>query len=513
MVDKVSSPKLTDLAESQRYPFLDDLLISKDVKRRLSSFLDLTVRGSKEVYLTPIGKNLDPMLILNKVDSLIESGKDQITDSLYQLELSNRSKFGPRSIAKPYSEREDDVKSYFENNDIRTSATVSLTNKGTLRPLSLETASKYLKPSTNSGLPYFTKKKAVIKRVLDNFNSILKERYPCILFTRTQEGNKSRTVWGFDIADTLNELTVYVPLLNEQKKLSWRSSLLGPDAVDLSISSLMSKALVNNTLKFLSVDFSKYDSTISYALQESSFNYIKNKFQKDYSKDISYIFERFNTIGILTPNGIMSGRHGVPSGSTFTNEVDSIAQYLLHESSGIESNGFQIQGDDGVYLLNDSQMKTLLAEFTSNGLNVNMDKSYQSSEYCVFLQRLYDKHYYKDNFIGGIYPIYRAINRIVYQERFSNFEDFDLAGVDYYSIRTITILENVKYHPLFKEFVKLVYDLDKYKLKFSGASVYKYRDLVNKGSGSGGFQYNQFGDRVEGIYDFEVVKLINSWNR
>nr|APG78305.1 RdRp [Hubei picobirna-like virus 2] len=498
-------------ANPNRYRFLDSLSISDDVTRRLSLHLDRIVSGNNEVYLTPLGKNVDPKVILSRIDSIIAEGDHLLSLNLKNLESSNRAKFGPRSIAKPWTERFNDVKKYFEDTNVPSTVSVPLTYKGNLRPISVENASKYLKPNTNSGLPDYAKKKTVVQKLVENFDEYIGRNSPCILFTRTQEIGKTRTVWGFPIADTLRELTVYVPLLSLQKTLPWRTALLGPDAVDASLSKFFSELLVDDSLTLVSIDFSTFDATVKNRQQESAFNYIRNQFQKSHESVINDIANRFNTIGILTPSGVMSGQHGVPSGSTFTNEVDSIVQHNVSSHSGASINRKEIQGDDGSYLMKSSDVGLLFKSFLDNGLVVNIDKSYVSRDFCVYLQRLYDVHYYKDGFVGGIYPIYRAINRLVYQERYSNFEDFDLTGIDYYSIRAITILENVKYHPLFKELVKLVYELDKYKLKFSSKAVVKYDNMLKNGSGTGGFMYNQFGDNVSGIYSFETYKLISTF--
>jgi hypothetical protein len=499
-------------ANPKSYRFLDLLKISDDVRRRLSLHLDRIVSGNDDIYMTPLGKNVDPQVILSKVDSLISDNEHLLSKNLLDLESSNRSKFGPRSIAKPWTERYNDVKSYFEKANFKSTVAVPLSNsRGSLRPISIVNASKFLKPNTNSGLPDYVKKKTVIQKTVDNYESILNEEYPCVLFTRTQESGKTRTVWGFSIADTLFEMTLYIPLLNLQKLKPWRTALLGPDHVDDSLSKFMSELIVDDNLTLVSIDFSTFDATINSSLQESAFNYIKNQFQPSSDVMIDRVAHRFNTVGILTPSGVMSGQHGVPSGSTFTNEVDSIVQFNISSQSGCSINRFEIQGDDGVYLMKSTDVDKLFDSFQSSGLIVNIDKSYTSREFCVYLQRLYDVYYYKDGFIGGIYPIYRAINRLVYQERYSNFEDFDLTGIDYYSIRAITILENVKYHPLFKELVKLVYELDKYKLKFSSKAVSKYYNMIQNGSGATKFMKNQFGDNVKGIYSFETVKLISTF--
>jgi len=504
-LSKVDSLK----AKPKTFPFLSDLRLSNDVVSKLSLNLSRIYSGSDEVYLTPLGKDNSPDDLLAATDSLFTS-KSNISSSLNDLEQSNRSKFGPRSIAKPWSERIDSLYDYFKHckDDQNKYLDASPIGSGGLRPLSLPSGLTYLKANTNSGLPDYTRKSNVIPSLVNSFNDQLKSQYPCVLFTRTQEGGKTRNVWGYPISDTLNEMLFYQPLLSFMRTQKFRSALLGPDHVDKSVSALMH---INRSLSrtLLSVDFSSFDATVGYNLQKKSFDLIKSCFQDGYHHDIDYIFYRFNNIGIVTPSGIVHGSHGVPSGATFTNEVDSLSQYLVSINSSVPlTDGFQIQGDDGVYGLPYDRLDEFKSHFKSAGLKLNDDKSYCSNDFCVFLQRLYDFHYSNNGFIGGIYSIYRALNRIIYQERYSDFMDYSLKGKDYYSIRTISILENCKYHPLFKDFVKLIVTKDKYNLKFDSKSLSNYNRMMNSGPGTSGFLNNQFGDNIKGINSFETVKLI-----
>jgi len=497
---------------NHNYDFLNQFDLGSEVNRRLALNLDRIVSGSDDVYLSPIGKANGPDSLLSDLDEIFENNQSLIDADLLSLELNNKAKFGPRSLAAPWSSRKKSMLAYYEN-DKRDVAPLVLKGfkdvKRNLRPIPISKGIELLKNSTNSGLPYFTRKGLVKDRTVLNFKSQLEAEYPCVLFTRTQEGGKTRNVWGYPMVDTLNEMLYYKPLLDYQKRLEWRSSLLGPEHVDRAVTSLISEShLAGKSL--LSVDFSGFDSTVTSDLQESCFDYINSLFQEGYQKDIDYIKYRFNTIGIITPDGILTGPHGVPSGSTFTNEVDSIAQFRAYQMSGVSSKKFQIQGDDGLYSLSTNEYEALKGKFLSCGLVLNDEKSYFNDRFCVFLQKLYSKAYIKDGLIGGIYPLYRALNRIIYQERYSNFEDFDLSGQDYYSIRTISILENCKYHPLFEVFVRFIISKDKYLLKFSRSSLSNYSRMADMGKAGVGVIINQYGDDISGIENFATVKLINS---
>jgi len=493
-------------ARPLKFNFLNSLDIDKTVINKLTLNLNRVVTGTSDVFLTPLGKDYDPESLLKELDDILIKGKSLISDNLWDLEQSNRSKFGPRSIAKPWKERKESLYDYFKDHGGRSTLRLTPKLRPILRPLSVSSASKFLKKNTNSGLPDYTKKGLIIDNLVNNFSSLLARKDPCVLFTRTQEGGKTRNVWGYPASDTLNEMRFYQPLLSYQKNLDWRKALLGPKEVDQAIS-LMFNSSNKISDSFISIDFSSFDATIGKYLQTEAFNYVKSLYQRESVDDLNYIAERFNTIGIITPDGVISGNHGVPSGATFTNEVDSLAQYLIVYSSSINCK-YQIQGDDGAYLIKDKDVDKLFDSFASFGLIVNKDKSYTSKDFIIYLQRLYDIKYLKNGFIGGIYPLYRALDRILYQERYSDFMDYSLKGSDYYSLRTITILENCKYHPLFKEFVRFILSKDKFKLKFTADSTIKYERMINSGPGTAGLLNNQYGDNVRGIRSFDTYKLI-----
>jgi hypothetical protein len=495
----------------KRYDFLDDLNLSDDVVKRLSLSLDRTVAGSDHVVLTPLGKSLDPNQILAGWDKIFSSPTRVLNEDLMELEQSNRNKFGPRSIAVPWVMRKDGVQLGFEREQIQSNTepgrrvVTRLTPR--LRPLSLEVASKYIKNSTNSGLPYFTRKGDVLDTTLNEYDHLLHRNDPCCLFTRTQEDKKTRTVWGYPLVDVLEEMCYYRPLLEYQRRLNWRQALVGPEAIDSSIKDMVTIAR-DRGLVLLSIDFSTYDQTVKRTLQEYAFNYIKSLFQAGEKHRLSRIQERFGTIGLVTPDGVWDGQHGVPSGSAFTNEVDSIAQYLIASDIIDDDSLVAIQGDDGAYACTESQADLLINRFRDFGLSVNSEKSYRSDKSLVYLQKLFSWEYYQSGILGGIYPTYRALSRLVFQERFTNFVDDEISGQDFYSIRAISILENCKYHPHFRELVGYILSLDKYNLQYSKSGLNKYVKKLTETSGLEGILVNQYGDNLSGIESFETVKVI-----
>lgn len=497
------------MIRNNAYPFLNELDIDQDVKRRLSILLDGVVKGNSEIFVTPLGANGNAKSILSELDKVFEDNKHRMNDTLKDLEYSNKDKFGPRSIAVPWSERKKILYESFEYDRIDGKIDIDLApSRKSLRPISLSKALTLLKNDTNSGLPYYTRKSKIKERVLKDFDYLQSSKYPCILFTRTQESEKTRNVWGFPISETLNEMMYYSPLLEYQKHQSYRSALVGPDEVGRHVSTLVLRA-VELARTLVSIDFGKYDNTVRKFLQAMAFDYIKRLFQSECSSDISKIANTFNTIGILTPDGVRKGAHGVPSGSTFTNEVDSIAQMLISiQLPFVELDSMQVQGDDGVYLIPNGKEDELFKQFESFGLSVNREKSFVAKDYAIFLQCLFHVDYIKQGKFGGIYPIYRALNRLCYQERWSDFEDHEITGKDFYSIRALCILENCKYHPLFEDLVKLVVKHDKYSLDFSSQGLSNYVRMLDQTKGTEGILQNQYGDNIKGIKSFESYKLV-----
>lgn len=487
--------------------FVKHLNLDVNVEEKLSNLLMRTIDGNEDVYTTPFAKSNTPSVLISEFNQVYEANKYKLNSVLQTLEMNNKSAFGSRSFQVPWKDREESLFDSFivkESEGFRDIKPIL--GQAKLRPLSRESASLLLKNDTSSGLPYFTKKGILKERVLDKFDELLNRKDPCILFTRTQELKKTRNVWGYPMVDTLNEMMYYSPLLKHQKELPYRAALISPIEVSRRLTELILKAVKRGD-KIISIDFRRYDNTVKSQAQTLAFKYIKSLFQERYHSEIDYIAERFRDIGIVTPKGVINGPHGVPSGSTFTNEVDSIVQativialeYILD---------FQIQGDDGVYLLTGDKVDNLFNKFKSCGLIVNEDKSYVSNDYAIYLQNLFHIDYLKNGLIGGIYPVYRALNRLCYQERWSDFEDYNISGKDYYSIRTICIVENCKYHPLFNELVKFVMKYDKYSLDVSDQGISNYVQMVRRTKGAGEILNHQYGDDVGGIRNFETFKMV-----
>jgi hypothetical protein len=460
--------------------------------------------GSDTVYESPITKSVPADKILSGWDEIFNSNSSKLNDILLELEDSNRSKYGPRSIAIPWLEREKEVLTSFS---IDTGKLIETNTPlyGRLRPISLDNAATYIKKQTNAGLPSMETKRLVLDDTLLRFDELNKLDIPSVPFTRTQESNKTRLVWGYPLVTILDEMRYYRPILEYQSKQPWRAALRNATDIDLAITQLINHAMAKR-LKLLSIDFSSFDNSVKRKLQTYAFNeYFPSLFQKQYRPEIIKHGIRFSEIGLITPSGLLKGQHGIPSGSAYTNEVGSVVQYGISNTYKEELLYSQVQGDDGAYATSDPD--GLKDHFRSYGLEVNDKKSYISDDFIVYLQNLYHRDYIKDGLISGIYPTYRALLRIVYQERFNDFSEDSITGKDYYSIRTLSILENCKHHPLFKQLVTYVASLDKYNLEVSDQGISAYVKMREKQDGKDiRFTEYRLGDSF-GIKSFESYKI------
>jgi len=502
---------LVKLAQAlKKFVFLKRLCISDKALQRVAIQLSVMLKGCEEKCPTPLAQTAGTIEILFEWIQIFESQRDKMNAPLLELERANRAKFGPRSQSVPWSQRKDGLRLSYDSQDPKHIAKFNYEpGDNGLVPISIQDAVNELKLKTAASLPFMQKKGKVIKEVLANFDSLLKRKDPCCLYTRTTEMKKTRNVWGYPIADTIFEMMFYIPLLNFQKQQWNRAALVSPDVTAQRITQLILYAMSHDMVLY-SVDFAAFDASIKYQYIIKAFDYIKSLFASDFASYLAYVCERMYTIGIVTPSGIYVGKHGVPSGSTFTNEVDSIVQFgIASLCDFINAKMCQIQGDDGVYVMSKENIEEFEAAFKYAGLKLEKSKSIIAKDHVIFCQNLYHIDYMNDQgYIGGIYPTFRALNRILFQERFIDFKKDGIDGSNYFSIRCITILENCKHHPLHEELVRFVLSKEKYRLDISDDQLTKYCSMLHRDKATVTNLNHQYGTQVEGIKGFKTYELI-----
>lgn len=165
-------------------------------------------------------------------------------------------------------------------------------------------------------------------------------------------------------------------------------------------------------------------------------------------------------------NKVRFGKHGMGSGSGGTNCDETLAhralQYEAAQLAGARLNpNSQCLGDDGVLTYPGITVEDVVKAYSSHGLEMNKDKQYAATQDCTYLRRWHHKNYRVGGICVGVYSTCRALGRLRYLERFQDPRFWDEKAV---ALRQLSILENVKYHPLKEQFVQFCMKRDKYRL-------------------------------------------------
>lgn len=493
----------------KKYNFLKRLDISEQNITKLACMLSNLEKGSEEIYISPLGRKNDILSLIKDLDQIFCDNAHLINPTLLDLERSNRSKIGPRSQSVGWSMRKEGLRASFSSQVKDFTAELNLPKgNNQLRPINILEAASRMKGTSSSGLPFLTKKSKSLNVLIKDISMFLERDDVCVLFTRTAEQKKTRNVWGYPFALTLFETMFYQPFLAIEREWYFRGAIISPEETSKRITEIIDLAISTGRIIY-SVDFAAFDASIRWQFIAAAFEYIKTYFMEEYFPHLNYISKKMYSIGILTPDGIWKFFHGIPSGATFTNCIDSMIQFgraaLCHFIKATEC---QVQGDDGVYIMLRDQIDEFVKRFTSVGMKLETSKSHISSNYAVFCQNLYHVDYRLDNgLIPAVYPLYRALNRLIFQESFVNFSKMGVTARTYYGIRTLTILENCKYHPLFEEFVKFILINERNSLDISQDSLTKYCNYLNISKPSATFMNHQYGSDVLGIRNFAAFKV------
>jgi hypothetical protein len=458
----------------------------------LRAYFSHVVSGNDEEYRTTFFKGKSLEEILTGWEPTLNRIRDE-WPTLLEFEDDLRKKVGPMSIMKPLEERMGDIDSYYDSilleskpiSDAAVEATINWLKP--LRGLRIRDQRRtvdVMKKSTNSGSPYFTKRRTVISKTMPCYvkpdgNEVLmnmnhQEWYGCAtLGWRGQEGGpefddvKQRVVWMFPFAVNIQELQLYQPLIEACQHFNLVPAWVGMDAVDQEITRLFDTKGKDDLI--ICTDFSKFDQHFNKDMQdcarkvlssilthsEVSDHWLNNVFPIKYMIPLAYNW-----------GDIRRGEHGMGSGSGGTNADETITHKALQFEAALAAgktlNPHSMDlGDDGLLSYPGIKVEDVVRVYSSHGQEMNLDKQYASKHDCVYLRRWHHNDYRINNVCVGVYSTYRALGRLAEQERFYDPETW---GPKMVALRQLSILENVKFHPLREEFVEYCMKGDKYRL-------------------------------------------------
>lgn len=471
-------------------------LFTEQGYKSLRAYLGNVEKGQSKVYDTPFAHGESTEHLLSSWNEILVSIQDE-WPSLYEFEKDLAKKVGPLSVQLPLSARMEDIDHYYEDillssepiDNAAVKAVVSeFAGLRGLRPRSEQRTVDLMKKSTNSGNPYFTKRRNVVDRTLPIKGTLLGNLYPVIdmngkswdmaatIGWRGQEGGpskedvKQRVIWMFPFALNIKELQVYQPLIEAAQKLNLVPAWVSMESVDKAVTKLFDTKSSNDLV--VCTDFSRFDQHFNADLQCAAKTILSRtitvKCQREWLGEIFPMKYKIPLI-IGAHNGLVHtlvGQHGMASGSGGTNVDETLAHRAMQYEAAIRANqrlnpNSQCLGDDGILSYPGITVEDVVKAYESHGQECNPDKQYASTQDCVYLRRWHHQNYRVDGICAGVYSTFRALGRMRYLERYMDPEVWSDKMV---CLRYLSILENVKFHPLREQFADFCMKRDKYRL-------------------------------------------------
>lgn len=327
----------------------------------------------------------------------------------------NKSKYEPQVLVDRlarYGQKKTTARADSTILDIARGMTLrAFGGKGTLRVSELSEALRAVTyEQKSSGLPDLTSKGDAFMRDLGRAQRVAagaKAPDPCIAFFRVQHGEKgpkTRLVWGYPQSVFLLE-AMFAPQLIEHF-LSRRDVPMAFGMFKSQVSARM-QAIRNSGVRY-AMDFSGFDSTIPASLIDFAFSVLKTHFHpltEDEERIWYQVVRYFIHTPIMMPDAtVWVKHHGVPSGSYFTQLIDSIVNFCAVNYAFLKAGGTPIPDDKILVLGDDSlvgqskefSLKELSSNFSQLGLNLSVEKTeitYQGKGDPHFLGHVWRRGY------------------------------------------------------------------------------------------------------------------------
>nr|UDL14540.1 MAG: putative RNA-dependent RNA polymerase [Picobirnavirus sp.] len=506
--------KVTDTSFSRFYELPNSKLVS---------YLRRSVRGQDVIYHGPWIKaqlseydDVDSYneAVMREAESILSDWKlhlDKLTielPGLKQFEDDLASKVGPMSVEQPLDDRLEGILDYYNCvrkvaeplNDEAIRSTIKYFHrlKGT-HPRGWEQTLANMKLSTNSGSPYFSKRRLVVDKsgitspqfYTGNKNMYIpvsveytktgkRYEFAATLGWRGQEGGadidaiKQRTIWMFPLALNVLEHTMYQPMIELCQKFDLVPAWVSMESVDEAITRLFDTKGPEDVV--VCTDFTKFDQHFNRLCQDATAKILSQLIGNPIipldnwyiTHWLTEVFPIKYRIPLVLSEGkvIDWGLHGMASGSGGTNFDETVLHKALQFEAAL-SNGAELNpnsmclGDDGILSYPGISAEQVTESYSRHGLDMNPDKQSESKDECVYLRRWHSTNYRQNGVCVGVYSTCRALGRLLYQERYYNPKVWSKEMV---ALRQLSILENVKYHPLKEEFLDWCIERDKYRL-------------------------------------------------
>jgi len=478
-----------------------------------------------------------PSWILDSIEQRLKSMKD--LKMISEFDLSKSGKFGPQGGSAPLKDRLETFQEYFMHLDspeiikdpVWAKAKLLAIKRCGFNETGLPAASKAViargvsedKYNTNSGYPLYKKRKSeeAKQEAESDASSAIAKKFPCTLGTRATMGKTgvdARNIFMASMAVNVQGQRFQQPLQDylRSKHLDFFLPWEGWDHVQLNISKHW-----DDGLKF-GADYTKMDQHFNVWHGREVGDVIKHFFKREYWSELSETIEYVFSVPIITNLGYVNCQHAMPSGSEWTNFLETMWNYIFviylelkYHLDFVTAMGI---GDDQLWILRGEWnsrsinwiVDMVMKEFERAGLPGNKDKQEVSMTKTGFLQRFMCSEWNgPDNSIraAGVYSLIRNVTSQVYPERYHNEKEWDSSM---FALRVIMIAENCCNHPEFKWYVQdFIAKANPNILEWVRKSDAELTETQRRAKNIASFlpTYNQEKQDMS-ILDFKTVKLL-----
>lgn len=318
-----------------------------------------------------------------------------LEEQSFDIKESPRSIYDPEQLWTALERYSPEFNTFVDQNDPHLKAGISTAWKVFAKPKHLETLKTLrtdkelrtaLKMEKFSGLPSMTKKDEDYIYAVDREQQVLKGKKsptPCLAGKRTQKNNKTRLIWMYPLEMTIMEARFARPLIDTYLE---RRTTMAFGLSKYTVGGLVdSICFRDHRKKPVALDYSKYDSSIPSYLIKQAFKIIGTWFTQEDKDEFGFkIVENYflNTPIVMIDGNLYTGKkHGVPSGSYFTQIVDSIVNTILIMAMssalklGIDWRSFLVLGDDVIVALEDPDIESMALFLARYGIILNQEKT------------------------------------------------------------------------------------------------------------------------------------------
>lgn len=428
--------------------------------------------------------------------------RDRLPPLLHELEVECRAKMGPRNLYQPSLlkaaindyQRLTDVDLALPRFTILKDIALEIHDSLNLRYVVLEpiqalAALLARRVDTSAGYPYFVKRisacfpylpedyilqnPSAYQRAGEEWKDIgepdvLTDK-PVPMYVgnyRTESGRdgvKVRLVHAAPIANQILEARFAIPIqmqlatssaenMREAKSMDFAHGSMfsyhHESTLHLLLSELILQAQEWGT-NVISLDYSKFDAHISATLAKLGFIVLFGD-ESGWEEDLHTVVKHFIYKSLLTPWGIYNFNGGVPSGSLFTNLIDTSVNAIAaaYMCRAVDYAG-RFNGDDGV-IVTSKPIDMLELEHSARvvGLEFNASKQGISDNSCVF-----NRAYHDLRIPGPVPSEFKLTNSLRYYD--SDMKGSAVKSADDEIYRTIQIVDALEYHPYALEILQL----------------------------------------------------------